>query len=50
MTLELFTNQVAIIEGGPPTMIAENFEKLFRKKIIATHEAAAAAKTALGWD
>ena len=40
----------AIIEGGPPTMIAENFEKLFRKKIIATHEAAAAAKAALAWD
>ena len=30
-------------------MIAENFEKIFRKKITKTHAAAAAAKTALGW-
>ena len=38
-----------IIEGGPPAMIAENFEKLFRKKITETHAAAAAAKATLGW-
>ena len=38
-----------IMEGGPPTMIAENFETLFRTKITATHAAAAAAKAALGW-
>ena len=38
-----------IIEGGPPAMIAENFEQLFRKKITETHAAAAAAKAALGW-
>jgi hypothetical protein len=38
-----------IMEGGPPTMIAENFEKKFRKKITATHAAAAAAQAALGW-
>jgi hypothetical protein len=30
-------------------MLAENFEKLFRKKINNTKTAAAAAKTALGW-
>ena len=38
-----------IIESGPPTMIAENFEKLFRNKIQLTHEAAVAAKAALNW-
>ena len=38
-----------IIEGGPPTMIAENFEKIFREKITATHLAAAAAKNSLAW-
>ena len=38
-----------IIEGGPPKMLAENFEKLFRKKIHETNAAAAAAKSALGW-
>jgi hypothetical protein len=38
-----------IIESGPPAMVAENFEKLFRDKIELTHKAAAAAKTALGW-
>jgi hypothetical protein len=38
-----------IIEGGPPAMLAKNFEKLFRKKIQATKVAAAAAKTGLGW-
>ena len=30
-------------------MIAENFEKLFNKKITETHAAAVAAKAALGW-
>ena len=39
-----------IIEGGPPSMIAENFEKLFRKKINNTNKAAKASKAALGWD
>ena len=38
-----------IIEGGPPTMLAENFERLFRKKIQETKAAAAAAKVALAW-
>ena len=31
------------IKGGPPTMIADNYENIFRKKIIATHAAAATA-------
>ena len=39
----------AIIEGGPPAMIAENFENLFRKKITETKKAAEAARVALGW-
>ena len=38
-----------IIERGPPSMLAENFEKLFRKKIEDTNEAAKAARAALGW-
>ena len=38
-----------IIEGGPPTMLAENFERLFREKIQRTKQAAEAAKAALGW-
>ena len=38
-----------IIEKGPPAMLAENFETLFRQKIINTKEAAKAAKIALGW-
>ena len=38
-----------IIEGGPPSMLAENFEKLFRKKIHDTSKAAKAARAALGW-
>ena len=38
-----------IIEGGPPSMLAENFEKLFRKKIEHTSKAAKAARAALGW-
>ena len=39
-----------IIEGGPPSMIAENFEKLVRKKINYTKKTAEASKEALGWD
>ena len=38
-----------IIEGGPPAMLADNFEKLFRDKIIQTKQAAAFAKAALRW-
>ena len=38
-----------IIEGGPPSMLAENFEKLFRKKIQYTKKAAREARAALGW-
>jgi len=38
-----------IIEGGPPSMLAENFERLFRKKIEDTSKAAKAARAALGW-
>ena len=38
-----------IIEGGPPSNLAEDFEKLFRKKIKDTSKAAKAARTALGW-
>jgi len=30
-------------------MLAENFERLFRRKIQVTKEAAKAARTALGW-
>jgi hypothetical protein len=39
-----------IIEGGPPEFLAENFDKLFRKKIDRTRRAAEAAKAALGWN
>ena len=38
-----------IIEGGPPAMLAENFENKFRAKISNTQEAAAAAKAYLKW-
>ena len=38
-----------IIEGGPPAMLAENFENKFRAKITNTQEAAAAAKAYLKW-
>ena len=37
-----------IIEGGPPSMLAENFERN-RKKIEDTSKAARAARSALGW-
>ena len=39
-----------IIEGGPPDMLAENFERLFTSKIKETKEAAIAANKALGWE
>ena len=39
-----------IIEGGPPDMLAESFERLFRNKIKETKEAAIAANKALGWE
>ena len=35
-----------IIVGGPPKMLAEHFEKLFREKIVKTRKAAAEAKAA----
>ena len=38
-----------IIEGGPPAMLADNFEKLFRDKIMLTKQAASSAKAALRW-
>ena len=38
-----------IIEGGPPNMLANNFERLFRGKIEETLAAATAALEALGW-
>ena len=38
-----------ILEGGPPVMHADNFEKFFRDKIMQTKQAASAAKTALRW-
>ena len=38
-----------IIEGGPPSMLAENFERLFRRKIEDTSKAAKAAREALDW-
>ena len=44
------TSQIRkIIEAGPPSMFAENFERLFRSKITNTKAAAVAAKSALGW-
>ena len=38
-----------IIEAGPPSMLAENFERLFRAKITNAKAAAVAATSALGW-
>ena len=44
------TSQIRkIIEAGPPSMLAENFERLFGTKITNTKAAAVAAKCALGW-
>ena len=39
-----------IIERGPPKMIAENFEKLFRSKIKKTADHATIAVKALKWE
>ena len=39
-----------IIEGGPPKMLAENFDKVFSKKVKDTNKAAEAALAALGWN
>lgn len=38
-----------VIERGPPSMLAENFDKIFRKKIKDTEKAAKQARSALGW-
>ena len=38
-----------IIEGGPPAMLADNFEQLFRDKIMLMKQAASSAKAALRW-
>ena len=46
----LTSNIRKIMEGGPPSMLAENFNKLFRKKINNTKKTAGASKAALGWD
>lgn len=45
----LTTKVRQIIEGGPPSVLAENFERLFRKKIEDTNKAARASRAALGW-
>jgi hypothetical protein len=46
-----FTSNIRkIIEGGPPSMLAENSEKLVRGKIHKTRKAAKAAKASLHWD
>ena len=39
-----------IMEGGPPDMLANNFERLFPQKIKDTKDAAIAANKALGWE
>ena len=39
-----------IIEGGPPSMLAKNFEKRCRKKINDTIKHAKACMAALGWN
>ena len=39
----------AIIEGGPPAMLADRFEQMFRQKMQTTKQAAVAAKASLGW-
>ena len=38
-----------IIEGSPPSMLADNFEKIFGKKIEDMSKAARAVRAALGW-
>ena len=45
----LATKVRKIIEGGPPSMLAENYERLFHKKIEAINKAAQASRLALGW-
>ena len=39
-----------IIEGGPQSMVAEHFERLFRTKITNTIKATEASKTTLDWN
>ena len=39
----------SIITEGPPAMLADSFEKLFRKQIVDTKKAAEASMVALGW-
>jgi hypothetical protein len=46
----LSTKVRSITEKGPPAMLAESFEKLFRKKIVETRKAAEEAKAALCWN
>ena len=48
-SIGLTTKIRQIIEGGPPAMLAENFEKVFRQKITHTKKTAKAAVSALGW-
>jgi len=38
-----------IIESGPPSMLVENFEHVFRDKIVATRKQAEASRAALKW-
>ena len=38
-----------IIEGGPPTDVANAFEELFAKKIAATKKACARARREMAW-
>ena len=39
-----------IIEGGPPELLADNFEKLFRVKINETLKVAKASRAAMCWE
>ncbi len=48
-SIGLSTKVHSIIEGGPPAMLADNFEKCFCEKIVHTRKAAEASKAALGW-
>jgi hypothetical protein len=48
-SIGLTTKIRQIIEGGPPAMLAENFEKVFRQKITHTKKTAQTAVSALGW-
>ena len=49
-SIGLTANIRKIIEGGPPNMLAQNYEKLFRKKIDFTLKEAEASVVALGWE